>query len=190
MKTLFIISIFVVSGLLQPTVARCDFSTDTEKEFEVEMERNDLGDIKEESAIAEDEAQHQEQLAKQNAAELAQLQHQKAVIGKKAKTMIATAEYRRKKAEKANAIYEAQISHLQKQISALREDMAQFQAQAEDAEGLAAEERAELKHFREERKDLLKRLHEKRSPAATKKSAKKDDLEAYHEALQAEEDQF
>jgi chromosome segregation ATPase len=185
MKTLFIISIFAVSGLLHPTIAQGDFSNDTEKEFEVEIERNDLGDLKDESAVAEDEAQHQEQLARQHQEEMAQLQHEKAVIGKKAKTMIAGAAYRIKKAEKVNALYESQISHLQKQIAALKEDMAQFQSQAEDAEGLAAEERVELKHFREERKDLLKRIHQKRSPATTKKSTGKDDLDAYHDALQS-----
>jgi len=188
MKTLFIISIFSVVGLLQPVAAHADFYTDSEKEFEVEMERNDLGDIKELSAVADDEAQHQEQLAREHQREMNQLQQEKAVIGKKAKTLIANAETRRKKAERANAVYEAQISHLRKQISALKQDMEQYQAQAEDAEGLAAEERAELKQFREERKDLLKRIHQKRSPAATKKTAKKD-LEAYHDTV-PQEDEF
>lgn len=189
MKTLFTFFVFGILGLFQSNIARADFSNSTEREFELEMERNDLGEIKDQSAAAEDEAQHQEQLARQEKDELANLQHQKAQIGKKAKTLIAGAETRRKKAEKASALYEAQISHLQKQISILREDMAQFQAQAEDAEGLAAEERSELKHFREERKDLLKRVHQKRAPAATKKTTTDKDLEAYHEAL-SDDNQF
>jgi chromosome segregation ATPase len=189
MKTLFIISVFAVSGLLQSTAAHADLATDSEKEFEVEMERNDLGDIQDRSSVAEDEAQHQEQLSREHQREMNELQKEKAVIGKKAKTLIASAESRRKKAERANAIYEAQISHLRKQISALRQDMELAQSQAEDAEGLAAEERAELRQFKEERKDLLKRIHQKRTPAATKKSNSNKDLEAYHDTL-PQEDEF
>jgi chromosome segregation ATPase len=136
------------------------------------------------AAVAEDEAQLQEQLKRQNAEDLKTLEAEKNHLTKKAKSEIANAEYRRVKAEKDAAKYDAEIKTLKRQIASLKDHISQVQAKAEDAEGLAEEERAELNQYREERRALLKKLHDKQT--TSKKKAK--DLEAYHNAADSNYD--
>jgi small-conductance mechanosensitive channel len=189
MKTLFLGLIIVGFSFFQPRVVRADDATisDSEREFQLEVERVDMRDLEGQANVAVDEAQHQEQLMRRHGQDLKELRAQKASLTRRAKKLIATSEARRIKAERALAKYDAEISHLTKQIAGLKDEMIQREARAEDAEGLAAEERAELNQYRQERRELLKKYHHKRAPAAASKTTDKD-LEAYHEALPSEDE--
>lgn len=185
MKTLFFIA-FVSFGLTltSATVAHSDDLDNSVKEFELEMDRVDMRELEGQTQVATDEAQHQEQLERQHKQDLKDLSAKKARLATKARTKIASAEYRRSKAEKAVAKYDVEISHLKKQIKGLEQVIAERETRAEDAEALAAEEREELNEYRQERRDLLKRVHHHRAPASQKQ---KDDLAAYQEYDQGSE---
>jgi hypothetical protein len=182
MKILLFAICFIFSGLvLKPSLAHADGTDESLREFEAEVERVDMQEIYGQTQGAEDEAQHQEQLQRQHKQDLKELQAKKANLGRKARVQIADANYRRMKAEKETVVYEAEIKHLKKQVTALEHSISIAQARADEAEGLAAEERDELNEYRQERRALLNRKEHKRAPAAARKS-KDDDLEAYHQA--------
>lgn len=182
MKILLFVTCFIFSGLaLKPSLAHADGTDESLREFESEVERVDMQELYGQTEGAEDEAQHQQQLERQHKQDLKELRAKKASLSKKAKVQIADANYRRVKAEKETAVYEAEIKHLKKQVAALEHSISTAQARADEAEGLAAEERDELNEYRQERRELINRTHHKRAPAAARKS-KDDDLEAYHEA--------